>query len=163
MNINEVENQILPILEDKGQLSLLDIPGQGFYKQKVLDNLSNSKIIILPIDSTEKQSISTAAEYIYDILNSDQLDEDIPIIIACNKQDSKFPKSKKIIESELCNEIENIKQIKQKNNLEDSSQFGTLFSMKAKFSFSIFKNISFVECDRPSGYLSLITLIRQLI
>ena len=53
------------------------------------------------------------------------------MLIACNKQDSKYPKSKKIIELELNNEIENIKNIKQKNNLdEDAAQIGTLFVKK---------------------------------
>lgn len=68
------------------------------------------------------------AEYLYEILNNDQFNEDVPIVIACNKQDTKFPKSKKIVEMELNNEVENIKNIKQKNNLEeDASQIGSLF------------------------------------
>jgi signal recognition particle receptor subunit beta len=50
----------------------------------------------------------------------------VPIVIACNKQDLKFAKSKKIIESELKTEVENIKTIKQKNNIDDTAQLGTL-------------------------------------
>lgn len=99
----------------------------------------------------------------YDILNSDSYSDSIPLIIACNKQDLKFPKSKKILESDLTNEIENIKQTKQKNNLDDTTQIGTLFSMKTKFSFSIFKNIHFVESDKMTNYKEIInTIIKQL-
>lgn len=75
-----------------------------------------------------RHNVTLAAEYIYDILNSDQFSENVPILIACNKQDTKFPKSKKIVEMELNGEIENIKNIKQKNNLdEDAAQIGSLF------------------------------------
>lgn len=78
-----------------------------------------------------------AAEYIYDILNSDQFNESVPILIACNKQDNKFAKSRKIVENELGGEIENIKNIKQKNNLdEDAGQIGSLFVINIIFFFS---------------------------
>jgi hypothetical protein len=73
----------------------------------------------------------------------------------------KFPKTKKIIESELNNEIENIKLIKQKNNLDESNQMGSLYSMKAKFNFNNFKNVHFVECDKISQYNSLIEDINK--
>lgn len=53
----------------------------------------------------------------------------MPLIVVCNKQDLKFSKNLKIIESELVSEIESRKQIKQKNNLDDQSQLGKLFVM----------------------------------
>jgi signal recognition particle receptor subunit beta len=98
----------------------------------------------------------------YEILNSDQYDENTPIVVVCNKQDLKFPNSRKIVESNLSNEIENIKQVKQKNNLEDA-QIGTLFSMKTKFNFGMFKNVHFLESDKTSRFESLVTLINKLL
>lgn len=105
---------------------LVDIPGQGFYKTKFLNMLDSAKCIIVFLDSSDKQSLAFAADYIYEVLNSQNYDETVPIIIACNKQDLKFAKSKKIIESELKAEVDNIKNIKQKNNIEDTNQIGTL-------------------------------------
>ena len=163
MDFNLIENQTIAALEDKGRLDLLEIPGQGFFKTKIVDTLSNAKAIIVFLDSSDKESISRAAEYIYDILNNEQFDEMTPLIVACNKQDLKFPKSKKIIESDLNNEIENIKQIKQKNNLEETSQMGALFSMRTKFNFTMFKNVQFVETDKPSGFESVIKMMKELI
>ena len=104
---------------------LVDIPGQGFYKAKILSMLDSAKCIVVFLDSSDKQSLAFAAEYIYEILNSQNYDETVPIVIACNKQDLKFAKSKKIVESELKSEVDNIKNIKQRNNIEDSN-IGTL-------------------------------------
>jgi signal recognition particle receptor subunit beta len=162
MDVNYVENVKLPCLENYSAC-VIDIPGQGFFKTKIIDTLQNSKIIITFLDATEKASISLAAEYLYDILNNENFDEMTPIIVACNKQDLKFPKSKKIVESDMANEIENIKQIRQKNNLEDSSQIGALFSMRTKFNFSMFKNVQFVETDKKSGFESVINLLKSLL
>lgn len=65
------------------------------------------------------------------------------------------------MESDLSNEIENIKIIKQKNNLEESSGIGTLHSLKAKFNFTMFKNVQFVETDKTSNYEGLIKALKQ--
>ncbi len=105
---------------------LVDIPGQGFYKTKFLNMLDRARCIVIFLDSTDKQGLAYTADYIYEVLNSQNYDETVPIIIACNKQDLRFAKSKKIIESELKAEVDNIKDIKQKNNIEDTNQIGTL-------------------------------------
>lgn len=156
MEINSIEKIEIKGLEEKGRVDVLDIPGQGFFRTKIIDTLQNSKVVILFVDSQEKESILSASDYLYEVLNNEYIDETIPIIVACNKQDTKFPKTKKIIETEMSNEVENIKQIKQKNNLEDSSQMGSLFSMKSKFNFNMFKNVSFVETDKSSGFSALL-------
>jgi len=90
----------------------LDVPGQGFFKRDIIDNLSNSKLILLFIDSADKyfllilrKSITDSAEYFYDILNNDRLNEETPILVVCNKQDLNFAKAKKIIEADLTNEM----------------------------------------------------------
>jgi signal recognition particle receptor subunit beta len=163
MDVNFLERYEIPFLESKGLLDILDIPGQGYFKARIIENLANAKLIIVLIDSNDKDSIKQAGAYLYDILNNEQLDDTTPLIIACNKQDLKFPKSKKIIESDLNSEIESIKQMKQKNNLEDTTQMGALFSMRSKFNFNMFKNVYFVETDKTTGYQSLIKLIDTLI
>jgi len=84
-----------------------------------------SKIIIV-IDS--RKAFPNAASYIYDIIDSEHFNENLPVIIACNKQDLKFAKAKNIVEGELTNEIENLKKFKQSTTLEDNTeQFGTLY------------------------------------
>lgn len=113
------------------------------------------------VDSTDKSSLSICSEYLYEILNSDKFNSNIPFIIVCNKQDGNFPKTKKMIESELSKEIENIKGIKQKNNLDDNTQMGLLFNMKKKFSFSLFSNISFIETDKSSKYENLVKAMKN--
>ena len=95
MDINSISDKF-DLLDFK--TNLVDIPGQGFYKSKIIDMLDSSKGIVVFLDSTDKQSLALAADYIYEVLNSQNYDEAVPIIVACNKQDLKFAKSKKIIE-----------------------------------------------------------------
>ena len=161
MQINKVENYPCELISNINNYNIMDIPGTGYFKDKILDYLNDTLILLLFIDSTEKNSIVQAAEYLYDILNSDKLNEDLKIFICCNKQDAGFPKSKKMIENELSKELENLIKIKQKNNLEDKEQIGTLFQSKGKFSFKNFDNVSFLETDRKSEYQSLIKNIKN--
>jgi len=163
MEINTINKFDNEEFEDLKGLDVMEVPGLGFYKQKIIETLPNAKLIIVFVDSNEKQNIALASEYLYDILNNENFDDMINIIVACNKQDLKFSKNKKLIESEMSNEIENIKQIKQKNNLDDSSTLGTLFNMKTKFKFDLFKNVHFVDTDKNSKYEFLIEKIRELI
>ena len=161
MQINKVENYSCELISNINRYTIMDIPGTGYFKDKILDYLDNVLILLLFIDSTEKNSIIQAAEYLYDILNSDKLDDDLKLIICCNKQDTGFPKSKKMIENELSKEIENLIKIKQKNNLEDKEQIGILFQNKGKFSFKMFNNVSFLETDMKSEYQSVIKAIKD--
>ena len=163
MKINQIQNYNREEFPNLNNLEAMDIPGLGFYKQTIVDTQPNAKIIFLFLDSNEKQSISLASEYLYDILNSENFEDMVNIVVACNKQDLKFSKNKKLIESEISNEIENIKQIKQKNNLDDSSTLGTLYNMKTRFKFDMFKNVHFVETDRISKFESLMEKMNELI
>ena len=161
MQINKVENYPCELISNINNYNIMDIPGTGYFKDKILDYLNDTLILLLFIDSTEKNSIIQAAEYLYDILNSDKLNDDLKIFICCNKQDAGFPKSKKMIENELSKELENLIKIKQKNNLEDKEQIGTLFQSKGKFSFKSFDNVSFLETDKKSEYQSVIKNIKN--
>ena len=161
MQINKVENFTSKLLSDINTYDIIDIPGTGYFKEKIIEFLPFSIAISVFIDSTQKNSIIQAAEYLYDILNSDKYSEDINLFICCNKQDGGFPKSKKMIENELNKEIENLIKIKQKNNLEEKEQIGTLFQMKGKFSFKMFSNIIFLETDMKSEYDSVIKKLKD--
>ena len=161
MQINKVQNFSSKVLSEINTYDIIDIPGTGYFKEKIIEFLPFTFIILLFIDSTQKNSIIQAAEYLYDILNSDKYSEDINLFICCNKQDNGFPKSKKMIENELNKEIENLIKIKQKNNLEAKEQLGTLFQMKGKFSFNLFSNITFLETDIKSEYVSVIKKLKD--
>ena len=163
MQINKVENYPCELISNINKYALMDIPGTGYYKDKILDYLNDALILLLFIDSTEKNSIVQAAEYLYDILNSDKYTEDLNILVCCNKQDGGFPKSKKMIENELTKEIDNLIKIKQKNNLDDKEQIGTLFQIKGKFSFNMFSNLIFIETDQKSEYKTLIKKIKEVL
>jgi hypothetical protein len=52
MELNTVENYEIKALNNK--YSLVDIPGHGFYRSKIIEQLLNSKLIILFIDSSDK-------------------------------------------------------------------------------------------------------------
>ena len=160
MQINKIENYSTELLSSNSSYDIIDVPGTGYYKEKIIELLPHTIIILVFIDSTQKNSIIQTAEYLYDILNSDKYKEDINIYISCNKQDSGFPKSKKMIENELAKEIENLIKIKQKNNLEDKEQIGILFQMKGKFSFKMFSNLFFFETSFKSKYQSLFQKVK---
>lgn len=88
-------------------------------------------MILVFVDSSDSKSIQDATDYLYDIINNDNFDENSKLVIVCSKTDSKFSKSKNIIESELSKEIDSRKLMKQKNNLEESNdQNGKLFVRK---------------------------------
>ena len=150
-----------PFLNNK--YDIIDYPRTGYYQEMIINKIIQTKIILLFIDSSDKNSIVQSAKYIYDILNSDKFDLDTNLVICCNKQDNNFPKTKKIIEDELNKEIENLKIIKQKNNLEDSVNMGYIFQMKKKFNFKMFENVSFIESDMKSKYINIINKLKEIL
>ena len=60
-------------------------------------------------------------------------------------------------------EKKNLKNIKQKNNLEDSVNMGVIFQMKKKFNFKMFENVKFVESDKKSNYLNIINKLKEIL
>ena len=161
MQINKVENYGTELFSNVNKYDIIDVPGTGYFKDKIMELLPFSIILLVFIDSTQKNSIIQAAEYLYDILNSDKYNEELIIYVCCNKQDGGFPKSKKMIENELTKEIENLIKIKQKNNLDDKEQIGTLFQIKGKFTFKMFSNVTFLETDMKSEYKNVINKIKD--
>ena len=150
MNINEVKNvEIKKNTEEDEKSSyvfqrVLDVPGIGYFKSKILNGLAQAKVIVAFLDSSDKKSVNEVSEYLYDIINSDSFNDDVELIIACNKSDAKFARAKNAIESDLNSVIDNQKLIKQKNNLEDQAeQMGKLFVRRNYlfFNFSFYLDI----------------------
>ena len=55
MEINSVNNHFFESLNTR--FNLIDIPGQGFYKSKIIDMLQRSRAILIFIDSSDKYNI----------------------------------------------------------------------------------------------------------
>ncbi len=53
MEINEFHNFSSEIFKEES-LNIVDIPGQGFYKLKIMELLPSAKIILLFVDSSDK-------------------------------------------------------------------------------------------------------------
>jgi GTPase SAR1 family protein len=129
MKVNQYGSlYLVPDNKIKFVSKVIDIPGIGYFRNKVKEDLENAKIVLLFIDSSEKKSLNEASEYAYDVINSEFFDENMSLIIVCNMTDKKFAKGSQLLQSELENEIDSKKKIKQKNNLEDQTeQMGKLF------------------------------------
>lgn len=122
--------------ENKIIKQIVEIPGLAYFKNTIINELEVAKLVLIFVDSSDSKSIQESSDYIYDILNNDNFDENSNLVIVCSKSDSKFSKSKNIIESELTKEIDSRKLIKQKNNLEESNdQNGKLFVSFCLYSF----------------------------
>lgn len=84
------------------QLSFVDIPGHFNFRIKVQQNLDRAKAVILVVDSRDKDKISEAAEFLYDMMSNKRLIRDnVPILVACNKQDMTLAKKATQIEREF--------------------------------------------------------------
>jgi len=57
----------------KLNLAFLDIPGHYNFRLKVHQNLERAKAVILVVDSKDKEKISEAAEFLYDMLSNKRL------------------------------------------------------------------------------------------
>lgn len=86
----------------------------------------------------------------YEALNNlTILSDQVPILVACNKQDLQFAKKATILEMELEKEIEELRKVKRVTGDTDETQkFGYLETLKKKFTFQDMKvPIKFVECS----------------
>jgi len=84
------------------RLSFVDIPGHFNFRIKVQQNLDRAKAVILVVDSRDKDKISEAAEFLYDMMSNKRLIRDnVPILVVCNKQDMTLAKKATQIEREF--------------------------------------------------------------
>lgn len=89
-------------------IEIVDLPGHFNYRQKLRDYyLPQAAGIILVVDSKDKQKISEAAEYLFDVISDvDIATSGVPLIVACNKSDLSFARRAVQIERDLQIEIE---------------------------------------------------------
>ena len=75
---------------------------------------TGAKAIIILLDAKDKSKFAEAADILYDLLSDiEVIDQQIPILVACNKQDLSFSKNALQIERELTNEIEQIRKVRK--------------------------------------------------
>jgi len=80
----------------------IDVPGQGHFRQQVQGRFNEVLGVLVVIDSTTRQTDAQAAEFLYDILNSNVLvGNRVPTLVVCNKQDSSEARSADHLEKEL--------------------------------------------------------------
>lgn len=64
--------------------------------------MERAKAVILVVDSRDKEKVSEAAEFLFDMISNKRLVEDsVPILVACNKQDLTLAKKAILIEREF--------------------------------------------------------------
>ena len=124
---------------------------------------TGAKAVVILLDAKDKGKFAEAADILYDLLSDIEIiDQEIPILVACNKQDLAFSKNALQIERELTNEIEQIRKVRKATQQqdhdtanqaedieeEDQQQSGYLESLKGKFSFEQVPNkIQFTACS----------------
>jgi len=69
---------------------------------------------VVLVDAKERTKFGEAAEIIYDLLcDIELIERQIPILVACNKQDVPFAKNALQIEREITHEIEQIRKVRK--------------------------------------------------
>ena len=71
------------------KLKVVDVPGHQHFSEETLDAAEAASAIIVLIDSRDNTSINSAVELLYELLNTCRtvVEEKLPILIVCNKQD----------------------------------------------------------------------------
>ena len=88
-------------------VAITDIPGHYNFRSEITQSLNSAKAIITVLDSKDKTKYGEAAEILYDILgNIDIISDEVPVLVACNKQDLSFAKNASKMEKDLMTEIE---------------------------------------------------------
>ena len=93
---------------------MTDIPGHYNFRSEITKNLQSAKAIVVLLDSKDKAKYAEAAEILYDVIsNLDIISEQIPILVACNKQDLALASQNALkLERDLSTEIEQIRKVR---------------------------------------------------
>jgi len=149
----------------KSALSVVDIPGHERLRlQFFVQFKMTARAIIFVIDSaTLQKEIKDVAEFLYTILCDNAITQNTPpVLIACNKQDNTFAKSKKVIQSQLEKEMNTLRitQSAQLNSTSDTGNNNTFLGKRNKdFEFSQLApiKVEFSECTAAAkGEISAI-------
>lgn len=129
--------------------------------------MERAKGVILVVDSRDKDKISEAAEFLYDMLSNNRLvKQRVPILVACNKQDLNLAKRAVQIEREFTTEFDAIRKVRRASREQENETTGggigsvtddvsrteeqTIFDdLKGKFSFEQIPqaSVTFVDCS----------------
>ena len=165
----EIPKRLLPVNEQQQGLSLsiVDIPGHFNFRLKVQQYMERAKGVILVVDSRDKDKISEAAEFLFDILSNNRLvKQRVPILVACNKQDLNLAKRAVQIEREFSTEFDAIRKVRKASREQENETTGggigsvtddalttvdqTIFDdLKGKFSFEQIPqaSVTFIDCS----------------
>ena len=104
-----------------------EIPGHFHLRSKLIKAAEGAKVIVLLLDSKDREKFTEAGWILFDLLNNNTVNENqTPIIIACNKQDLQFAKKSTVIELELEKQVEEFKKVRLQEWDDDDYQEGVL-------------------------------------
>ena len=117
----KVPNRLLGRQTEEGESAyaqidakFVDVPGHYNFKKTMQEESSGAKAVIVLLDSKDKSRFGEAAEVIYDLLGDIEIvSQEVPILVACNKQDIAFAKNPLQIERELATEIDQIRKVRK--------------------------------------------------
>jgi signal recognition particle receptor subunit beta len=105
----------------------VDVPGHHHLYDDMIAEAESSLLIILVIDSKDRDRYGEAGEILFDLLNNTAVyEEDTPIVIVCNKQDLQFAKKSTVIEMDLEKEIDETKRVRLATRDDDEREPGFL-------------------------------------
>ncbi|ORX55989.1 P-loop containing nucleoside triphosphate hydrolase protein [Piromyces finnis] len=156
-SITENEGRFPLAQEDEEKVfHVIDFPGHYKLRYKYQDFTPITKGVIFVIDSaTFIKNEREVTEYLYEILANKYISEnEVSILIACNKQDYLIALPKERIKTALENEINNLRSTRaagveeqDEDNVDDFLGYEN-----EAFKFEHLPNqISFIECELKSG------------
>ena len=152
-------------------IALTDIPGHYNFRSEITQKLPSAKAIVIILDSKDKAKYGEAAEILYDVLGDiDIISDEVPILVACNKQDLAFAKNALKMERDLTTEIEQIRKVRMatrqqeldtanrdahlEEEEDERQEPGYLETLKGKFGFDKLPNkVQFSDCCVKDGIL----------
>ncbi|ESO09666.1 hypothetical protein HELRODRAFT_92244, partial [Helobdella robusta] len=180
--VNKVVDTYISVKENKSSLTfnnhkslnIIDIPGSDSIRLRIFDQyiLFIFRAIIFLIDgSTIQKEIKNAAEYLYTVLTDNLImSNQVPLLIACNKQDLGFAKGSTLIKSALEKELNQLRHTKSAalDGVDGkSSTSNCLGNPRKDFSFSDLKKneTQFIEisCKRINEDSSDVESVKEWI
>ncbi|XP_063296983.1 signal recognition particle receptor subunit beta [Pelobates fuscus] len=144
------------VKSDKGpSLTLVDIPGYESLRLHFLEQYkAAARGLLFVVDSSAFQrEVKEVAELLYQLLTDGAvLENTLPVLIACNKQDISMAKSAKLIQQQLEKELNTLRVTRSAApSTLDSSSSSTIHQLGKKgkdFDFSqLPMKVEFVECS----------------
>lgn len=143
----------------KNKYNVLDLPGNHRLISNLDNALEKAGLIVFVLDaSTLKSQIASISQSLYELLTKPILsDNNIPVIVACNKQDDTLA----VTDTQTCNLLENELERLRKTRSTKLMQFDaqdednsciTLGIVGSSFKFDhLDHSIEFISCSALSG------------